>query len=338
MIKTNKYKIFVALVTTILSLTAGTAFADILVLGGNPAGSLWYAQAQALSATVGKHSDMRVDVLPQAGTVFFPMFGTKEVDMGIGSPVEAVLAYKAEPPFENANKGKGYEMRTIMLGSPISLTLVTRKDSGIGSVAELKGKRVVANYGQFVGSTLTARSVLANAGLTVDDISMVSASSYTEGVRAVIEGRADAAVGSIGSGILQELDASVGAKLLEIDPSPEAMARTQDVGSAFVAQLVKKGPVGIDQDTYTLSYSTTIYARPDIDNAQVETFINTIWNHHQELPKIHRSLATWTPDRFASVEAVVPYHPAAIKFYKERGVWSEALDARQAELLQERKN
>lgn len=316
--------------------TMATASADILVLGGNPPGSLWYAQAQGLAATASKHSDLRVDVLPQSSTVFFPMFTTAEADMGLVNPVDAKFATEAAGPYEGANRGKGYQMRTVMLGSPIRLSLVTTKDSGINSLKDLKGKRVVANYGAFAGSTITAESTLANAGLTTDDVKVVSVSSYPEGVRALMEGRADAAVGSIGSGILQELDASQGAKVLPIDPSPEAMARTRKIGPAFVPLTVKKGSApGIGEDTPTLSYSTTVVARPDLESKKVVEFIDAIWNNHKELPAIHRSLVTWTPDRFASTQALIPYHPAAVKYYKEKGVWTEEMEKHQAQLLKD---
>ncbi|MEX0732122.1 MAG: TAXI family TRAP transporter solute-binding subunit [Aquisalimonadaceae bacterium] len=312
---------------------ASTASAQILVLGGNPPGSLWYAQAQAIAATVNKHSDMRVDVLPQGGSAFFPMFGTDEVDMGLVNPIEALFATKAEWPFEGVNNDKGYEMRTIMLGSPIRLSIVTRKDSDIKEIADLRGKRVVANYGAFSGATLTARSVLANGDMTPDDVEVVNVSSYPEGVRAVMEGRADAAVGSIGSGILQELEASHGANLLEIDPSDEAMARVREVAPAFVPMLVKQGPPGVNKDQQALSYSTTVVSRPNLDAERVKKFIDAVWDHHEELPGIHRSLVTWTPDRFASENAVIPYHPAAIEYYKEKGVWTDAAEKNNAALM-----
>merc|ERR1711916_85626 len=142
------------------------------------------------------------------------------------------------------------------------------------------------------------RSRLANAGLTDDDIEVVSVSSYPEGVTAVIEGRADAAVGSIGSGILQQLNAAEGARILSIDPSPEAMARSQEIGSAFVPIEVPAGIVGVDSDIYALSYATTLYGRSDLADDKVIAILETLWEHSEELKAIHPSLATWTPDRF----------------------------------------
>lgn len=312
---------------------ATAATADILVLGGNPPGSVFYTQAQALAATVTKHTEHRVDVLPQPGTVFFPMFGSQEVDLGIASPVEAKLAYDAEAPFTGANRGNGYDMRTVMLGSINLLSLVTRSSDNIESIADLRGRRVVADYGAFAGATKTSLAALANAGLTEDDIRIVRVSSYPEGVRAVMEGRADAAVGSVGSGILQELDAATGARLLPIDPSPDAMARSQAVGPAFVPHQSEAGPVGINEPTYVLSYATTLYARPDMDEQNLRDVLNALWDHADDLPEITRTLSTWTPEGYAHVDAVIPFHDVAIEFYKEKGVWTDELEARQAELL-----
>lgn len=333
----NNNKILKKLTTavTALMMSAGAtlASAEILVMGGNPAGSLFYTQAQALASTLSDHTGDRVDVLPQAGTVFFPMFMTGEADIGIASPVEALLAYQAEAPFDGANDGEGYAMRTLMLGSVNRLSLVTRDGNGIESLADLRGRRVVADYGAFAGATKTSLAALANAGLSTNDIEVVRVSSYPEGVRAVMEGRADAAVGSIGSGILQELDAAHGARLLSIDPSDAAMARSQEVGPAFVPTEVEAGPVGVGETIHALSYQTTLYARPDLSDERVRAIVDTLWNHADELPAITRTLSTWLPENYVSTDAVIPFHPAAIDYYRDQGAWSDEMDAYQQQLL-----
>jgi uncharacterized protein len=315
---------------------SSVALAQPVVLGGNPPGSLWYAQSQAIAATVNKHTRLRIDVLPQGGSSFFPMFQTREVDMGIANPNEALFASQAVWPFEGVNSGKGYAMTTIMEGSPIRLSMITPPDSGIKTLRDMRGKRVVVNYGAFSGATLTARSALANAGLTLADVVPVNVTSYPEGIRAIMEGRADAAVASLGSGILRELEVSKGAFMLPVDPSPEAMARVREVAPAFVSFEEKAPSVGVTPGIHTLSYATTVVARPDLSDAVVTTFISALWDHHKELPGITATLTTWTPDRFASPTAVLPYHPAAVAFYKSKGVWTAEMESRQAALSKKR--
>ena len=320
----------------VMSITTTLASAKIVVMGGNPAGSLFYTQAQVLASTISRYTGYRVDVLPQSGSVFFPMFMTKEVDFGIASPVEAKLAYDAKAPFEGANGGKGYDMRTLMLGSINRLSLVTRESDNIKTIGDLRGLRVVADYGAFAGATKTALAALANAGLTTNDIKIVRVSSYPEGVRAVMEGRADAAVGSVGSGILQELEAQSGARLLPIDPSPEAMARSHELGAAFVVYRANAGPIGLKVDTDVLSYQTTLYARSDMDDKDIKKSMAVLWDHANELPAITRTLSTWKRSRYANTDAVIPFHPAAIEFYREKGVWTDELEAHQQQLLKAR--
>lgn len=316
-----------------LLFAAAPANAEIIVMGGNPEGSLFYAQAQALASVIGEHTDIRVDVLPQSATVFFPMFETGEVDIGIVTPLEARVAYDGKAPNDIVETSGRYDMRTIMVGSPMFMSLVVRGSSDIESMADLKGKRIVNNYGAFTGSTLSSRATIANGGLNEGDYKPVGVTTYVEGVNAVIEGRADAAMASIGSGIIQQLNAAEGARILPIDGSPEAMERTQAIGPALVARNLPAGPVGVEQDMDVLSYGITLVARPDLSDETIKTILDAIWENYEELADIHPSLARWTPDRYASTEAVIPFHPAAVEFYKSKGAWSDEAEARQQELL-----
>lgn len=333
----NKNKWVKGILCSIASLgMAASANAQFIVMGGNPAGSLFYTQAQALATVINQQTGYRVDVLPQPGTVFFPMFQSREADIGIASPVEAKLAFDADAPFTGANNGAGFPMSTLMLGSVNRLSLITRANSNIKSIEDLRGKRVVADYGAFAGATKTALSALASAGLTADDVRVVPVSSYPEGVRAVIEGRADAAVGSLGSGILQELEAAHGAHLLPILTDEAAIARFQAVGPAFVPVMAEPGQVGVSERIPVLGYQTTLYSRDDLDEDIIRNIMNALWDHAGDLVSITRTLATWLPENYANTDVVIPFHPVAVEFYKEKGVWTEELDTRQNAMLSSR--
>ena len=47
----------------------------------------------------------------------------------------------------------------------------------------------------------------------------------------------------------------------------------------------------------------------------------------------YAALASWRQDRMVSRKAFIPYHPGAIKFYKEKGVWNKQMDDLQAKRL-----
>ena len=198
----------------LLLLTSQIGFAQRVVLGGNPQGSQLYPISQAISTIVSENSLLRVDVLPQGGSVLYPMMQTEEVDFALVNPMDALSALKGEGLYQRASRGQGFPMQTLMLGSPIALSIVAAADSGITSIADLAGRKVVANYGAFASAGLTAEVVLGSAGMDLSDIDVITVSSYPEGVRAVIEGRAQASTGSVGSSIIRELEVARGARFL----------------------------------------------------------------------------------------------------------------------------
>jgi hypothetical protein len=276
---------------------------------------------------------MAVDYLPQAAAVWYPMFQTGEVDIGTSTPADLLAAYLGTETYEKVTQGKGYAMKTVMHGSTLRLGMIVTGDSDIKTLADLKGRKVSSGYGTFLSVIFTQRALLANAGLAVADIVEVPVSDYTEGVRAVIEGRADAAVASVGSGITRELKAAKGARILPIDPSPEAVNRMQEVNPGYSVVTVKPGPPGVDEEIPLLGKSLIMVSREDLADNVVYEIVKALWENYKEMGPVHPMLKSWTPDKFASLYSVVPYHAGAIKWYKEKGVWTSELEAHQKQLL-----
>jgi TRAP-type uncharacterized transport system substrate-binding protein len=47
----------------------------------------------------------------------------------------------------------------------------------------------------------------------------------------------------------------------------------------------------------------------------------------------HPVFKEWTQERAASADVTIPYHPAAARFYRERGVWKPEMEEAQRRLL-----
>ncbi len=65
----------------------------------------------------------------------------------------------------------------------------------------------------------------------------------------------------------------------------------------------------------------------------VTTVAKAIWDNVDQLPPFHPVFKEWTRDRAVDPDVTVPYHPAAIRFYKERGLWTARMDEAQKRLL-----
>ncbi|MDP2645042.1 MAG: TAXI family TRAP transporter solute-binding subunit [Desulfobacterales bacterium] len=218
-----------------------------IVFGANPPGSLFYVMAAGLAKVIGTHTPMKVEIFPQGGTVWYPMLDSKEVDFGINVPGDILSAYKGEAIYDKPTRGKGFYLRTLMLGSPLKVGFLVPGDSDIASTKDIRGKRVPVDYGAFYSSTLTVQALLANAGLTAKDVKGLNVTTYPAGVRALIERRSDLALGSVGSGITNELKTARGARYLDLDLSPEAIARMQQVHPGYYPIQAKPGPAGPGQ-------------------------------------------------------------------------------------------
>jgi TRAP-type uncharacterized transport system substrate-binding protein len=58
-----------------------------------------------------------------------------------------------------------------------------------------------------------------------------------------------------------------------------------------------------------------------------------MWESDQEMVKAHISMGGFTNAAAVTDRPVIPYHPAAIAFYKEKGVWTAAAQAAHDALL-----
>jgi TRAP transporter TAXI family solute receptor len=304
-----------------------------LVMGANPPGSLFYVMAAGFKKVLDAHTPMKVEVFPQGSTVWLPMLLSGEVNCGIQVPDDALVAYMGESIYKKPTGGKGFPLRTLTLGTPLEVALLVPGDSSINKPADIKGKRMPVDYGAFYSSTLTVLALLANYGLTPNDVKGLNVTTYVSGVRALMEGRADLAFGSIGSGIVEELKASKGARYLSIDTSPEAVARMQKVHPGYYPIPVKPGRAGVEEGLIALGKDISLMTVKGMPDELAYLITKTLWDYNKELGATHPRLKLWTTDRFASIHAVVPYHPGSVKFYKEKGVWSKELEAHQNKLL-----
>lgn len=321
----------------IVSFSAHVAGASSLpktiILGANTPGSIYYVMSAGFGKVLSSHTPMKVEVFPQGGTVWYPMLESGEVDFGLNVPGDILAAYKGEAIYEKPTGGKGFALRTLMLGSPLRVALLVPGDSSIETLADLKGKRMPVDYGTFYSATLTIKALLANAGYTFDDVKGFSVTTYVEGVRSLMEGRSDASFGSIGSGIVEELNAGRGARYLGLDTSPAGIERMKTVHPGYFPIMTKPGPAGITKAIPAMGKNITLVTSTRLSEDVAYEITKALWENYQELGAFHPMLKLWTKDRFASEVAVVPYHPGAIKLYKEKGAWTDELQAHQEKLL-----
>lgn len=349
--KRNKWLgMFVAFVWCLVWGTAIVPFKDasaaglpsVLNMGTLPTGSLLYATATSVSTVWSRQLPTQVKPMPTSGPLEWgPLLATKEVDLGIGPSGDMQGLWLARYGYENALNGRSAPIRLLSICFPIHIGIIVSAESNIKTGKDLKGKRFVGDYTGSPGQNRQAKALLADLGLTLKDVRVVSVPNVSAGVRAVTEGRADAnGTSAAVMGVIRELDAAKGARFISLDPSPGAVKRAQAIWPGEIVKVKARQMKlkGTPNDVFLYSYDQYIVARESLDTDTAYALTKVLWDNNSEIRTMTpAALKLWTKDRYVRSTALIPYHEGAIKFYKEVGVWTPAMDALQKELLAERK-
>ena len=315
-----------------------------LTFATHSVGTILHASGSGLAKVASEHSGMLVVVSPTAGpTAWVPLMNTSgNPEIGIISGADAWQAYtgKLAPaplsPGDSRTKAP-YEpnpnLRLLMMGTRLKVCILVRADSPIKVPEDLRGKRVTWGFPAFPPLQVSGMAMLRNAGLTIKDVEPVVVPEVKAGVQALVDGRLDAALCAMGMPIITEANAKVGVRILPALTDREALKRTQEVMAATTIERVAPGPAGVKVETPLLGTSLNVIASLHMPDEVAYTLVKAWWDYHKELWPIHRQLKGWVPGLFIHESVPIPYHPGAIKFYKEKGVWTAEQDKWQDILL-----
>ena len=101
----------------------------------------------------------------------------------------------------------------------------------------------------------------------------------------------------------------------------------------YYTRIVKAGgAAAVVEDTCTVAYDIYFATHKRASDQLVNAILKATWDN-AETPPMHPGFKEWTLDRAASADVTLRYHPAAIKFYQEKGVWKKEMDQVQQKLL-----
>ena len=323
-----------------VAMVAASASAQTLprsvTLGTNPPGTVFYTLGSGLAKAV-TGGPFEVSIQPHAGTsTFLPLLDSGEMEFGVVNAVDMALAHRG-PDFKIGGRNpfpRTPNVRLVMRGSPLLVGLLVRKDSPIKSVYDVKGKRMTGEYPAHLAVWYNMFGHLASAGLTWSDVQVVPVPAVNDGVDALVQGRADVTEHAINSAKTREADAAVGVRHITIDCSPEGEARLKKAVPGYYGRIVKAGrAAAVVEDTCFIAYDIYLSTGTKIPDRVVEAMLKAVWENTDKLLPVHPLFREWTHERAVDPEVTIPYHPGAIRFYKERGVWTPAMEQAQQKLL-----
>jgi hypothetical protein len=307
-------------------------------------GTVFNAVGTGLSKVATDRGPIRVIVQPFSGVPGWVPSMNREgkPEIGVVNVVETWQAFtgkvtpKPLPPGSPSMKPRytpNKNIRLLMLGTNLTVGIIVRADSPIKSLADLKGKRLTWDFPAFPGNIMAGLATFASAGMSILDFKTVAVPEVVAGVRALMDGRVDAAIAAVGMGIVSEAHARVGVRFLPAGQKPEHISVAQGIMPGGNVVVRRAGPPGVKQDTPIWSYGIAVVVSTHMSDELAQSLLKTWSAHWKELGPIHPVLRGWSPDKFARKTATIPYHPGAIKFYKETGRWTSEMDRNHEFLL-----
>jgi TRAP transporter TAXI family solute receptor len=295
---------------------------QVWVIAANPQGSIFYSASAAIGKLLDEKLKVQIRVQPMAGSsTYIPLLDRGEVDFGLTNVDDTRSAYKGTGDFRQANSN----LRLIAAVFPLTLGAIVPNDSPIKSVADLKGKIMPWGYNAQTTGRVLQQAVLASAGLTINDVKTVPTQSLFSGVDLLAEGKVEAAVIAVGTAQVQRANVTLasrgGLRFLDMSTTPEALAAIRKFLPARPI-TIQPAPyaVGIVAPTTIMAYNVFFSTSAKIPDDVVYNVAKAIHAGKDDLLKGHPVFRGFEPNHMTE-QIDVPWHPGAVKFYKEIGQW-----------------
>lgn len=307
----------------LLSLSPSSWAQQIGIATSSP-GSLYHSIGTAI-AKVANEKGLNVTIQPATSpNQYLPAVNAGQIEFGIGNLQEFTYALQGKAWFSGS---RSPDLRVVALLYPLREAIFVRKSSSIKSIADLRGKRMTDGFTAQQTIIPQLEALYATAGMTRNDIVKVQVPSVVAGANAFMADQADGFIFAHGAAKVREADASVGGiRALPLSNTPETKAAIQKSWSTGFLVQMSPGPAapGVLEPGYFLAYPQLVFTNSKVPDAQVEKLARVIYENRDAMGAIFAPLKGFDPKKdMVGKVAPAQYHPGAIKFYKEVGLWKD---------------
>lgn len=308
-------RLVLALGSLILSTGTWAAPQFINILTGGTSG-VYYPLGVGLSQIYGK-------VLPEAKTsvqatkasvenLNLLQDGKGEVAFALGDSVSDAWRGNTEAGFKAPLK------KLRAMGGIYSnyIQIIARTDSGIRTLADLKGKRVSVGAAKS-GTELNTREILKAAGMAYPDLGKVEYLGYAESVELLKNRQLDATIQSSGlnAAFVKDLATAVDITLVAI---PVEVARKIDDAAYQSASIPKGTYPNQTADVPTVAIRNMLVTSEAVPEEVVYRMTKSMFENLPQLAASH-SAAKSIELATAAKGLPIPLHPGAERYYREAG-------------------
>ena len=286
-----------------------------LTIGTGTTGGTYYPVGGAIAKIwTDNIPNVRASVQSTGGTIQnIQLMADKQTEVGFAD-TKYVLAYKGKGNWEG--KPQTF-LRGLVPLYPEPTNVVVAKDSGITSLADLRGKRVsIGAVGS--GTESTSRELFKVLGMDADKDIKAFMLGTGDTAKAFQDKQIDAAilVGSLGMSAVVELTSLNLVNFLDVpDDVFKKIFAVNDTWVQFTipANYYQNQPNAVN----TYSSFNILVVRDDLPEALAYEMVKAMFDKKADLLAVRQTMENMTLENVQKI--AIPIHPGAVKYYKEKG-------------------
>lgn len=287
----------------------------INVLTGGTSG-VYYPMGVALSKIYGdKIPNTRPSVQATKASVenlVLLQQGRGEIAFTLGDSLDAAWKGDEEAGFKSPLK----KLRGITAIYPNYVQIVASKESGIKTLADLKGKRLSVGAPKS-GTELNARAILGAAGLSYKDLGKIEYLPFAESVELMKNRQLDATLQSAGLGVASIRDLATSVEIVVVEV-PKAVI--DKAGPPFISTPIPANTYGGQTtDVNTAAVVNYLVTHDGVKEELVYQMTKNIFENLGDLAASHSAGKSIKLEN-ALDGMPVPLHPGAARYLKEKGL------------------
>jgi len=242
---------------------------------------------------------------------------------------KADIAFVLTDTLDDAIRGRGpfakapVKARTLAVLYPNYTHVATIEGKGIASLADLRG-HVVSTGSPGSGTEVIAFRLLRAAGIDPDRDIRKQSLSVNASVDALKDGKIDAFFWSGGLPTASLLDLAstngITARLIPNDDVLAVLQKTYSPGLYFRLVIPKGTYPGVGYDSGSVGVANALIVDARMSDDLAYELTKVLFDRQTDLAAIHPEAKKLKLDT-AIDGSSAPFHPGAIRYYRERGVW-----------------
>ena len=312
-------KMFSALMAGILMLTisgCGAAGGTEMTLGTGEESGVYHSYGQVLSQVLPDSAGIKIEpIVTEGAKANIQAIHAGKLDLGLVQSDVMTYAWQGRRSFQQEGRMDTFRVVAGLYAECVQLITI---DPEIREVDDLKGKRIsVGSEGS--GVFFSAFDVLDAAGITMNDIIPVY-EDFAGSTQALKERKIDAAfiVAGIPTPAVTELCRNDAAYLIPIDQITRK--RLLDACPFYTVCTIPAGSyIGQNEDVETVGVTATLVAAADTSEADIYSLIASLFENRSSISAIHGKGMDLDLQKASEIQTA-PFHPGAIRYYREQGI------------------